>query len=123
MTNINNENINNHINSINNIYEEILELNNHIQNTNFVSINDLSKIKQTHENYNQLDKLKLELTDKISNQHNREEKTQISIIREKIQQLERTKDTDNWTKQINQVYKHLLSNPTNIHLNKNIIIL
>ena len=115
---INNENIQNKIIIINSIYEEIIELNRLIKLTDFICIDDLSKIKKESQDMKKLNKLQ-EQSRKINKIKNYREK--LSSINVQIQKLNYLNQSDSWKNKIHKIYRQtniIITNP-----NKDVVIL
>ncbi len=114
LKNINNEKLKENISIIRSIYEEIIELKRLIKITNFISIDDLSKIKKESEDMKNINKLREEMVI----QQDKENKRSLKIkIRELEDKMRRSKTHNwGWHNVITNVYIH------NIFKNKKTVI-
>lgn len=122
---INNENIQSETIKINSIYEEIIELNMFIKLTDFICIDDLSKIKKESQDMNELNKLREQSNKMQQDKHDyRKNLEKFNSISNKIQELNNIVNKYFLTQQIFNVYERLLiNNDHKNYLSKDIVIL
>lgn len=121
--NVNNENISDKINIVKSIYEEILELNISIENTNFISLDDLSSLKQESNDIKKLHRLQKEKIYKFSKKNkDKYSREEYNIISDEIQSLEYVNSNKSFKYLITQRYYSFTNKIINNILNKDLII-
>ena len=125
LKNITNENIQTETIKFNSIYEKIIELNMFIKLTDFICINDLSKIKKESQDTKELNKLQeqsrkmqQDTSDYIKNIE------KFNSITKKIQELNYVNNINSLKQKILQVYTQINNDPKDyFYQNKDIVIL